>query len=107
MDHHGDRETNDGEVSYASMGALIKSPSNVKQCRQAWQQGISRYNMAALADKDYHGGVWGFDPLTIKIIKNCGYTAINSDDIILCYRDIMLLHHKTLKGWTNIHTQQS
>jgi hypothetical protein len=63
--------------------------------------------MAALADKDYHGGVPCFDPLTIKIIKNCGYTAINSDDIILCYRDIMLLHRKTLEGWTNIRTQQS
>ncbi len=63
--------------------------------------------MAALADKDYHGGVRGFNTLTIKIIKNCGYTAINSDDIILCYRDIMLLHCKTLEGWTNICTQQS
>jgi hypothetical protein len=68
---------------------------------------MSRYDMAALADKDYHGGVPCFDPLTIKIIKNCGYTAINSDDIILCYRDIMLLHRKTLEGWTNVRTQQS
>ncbi len=63
--------------------------------------------MAALSDKDYHGGVQSFDPLTIKIIKNCGYTAINLDDITLCYRDIMLLHRKTLEGWTNVRTQQS
>ncbi len=53
---------------------------------------MSRYNTAALVDKDYHGGVQGFDPLTIRIIKNGGYMAINSDDIILCYRDIIHLH---------------
>jgi hypothetical protein len=107
MDHHRDRETNDDEVSYALMGGGIKSPSNVERCKQARQQGMSHYDAAALADKDYHGSVWGFDPLTIEIIKNCGYMAINSDDIILCYRDIMLLHCKTLEGWTNIRTQQS
>jgi hypothetical protein len=66
---------------------------------------MSRYDTAALADKDYHGGVQGFDPLTIRIIKNCGYTAINSDDILLCYRDIIHLHRKTLDGWTNMRTQ--
>ena len=67
---------------------------------------MSRYDTAALADKDYRGGVRGFDPLTIRIIKNCGYTAINSDDILLCYRDIIHLHQKTLNGWTNMRTQQ-
>ena len=67
---------------------------------------MSRYDLAALAYKDYHGGVRGFDPLMIRTIKNCGYTAINLDDIILCYRDIIHLHRKTLEGWTNIRTQQ-
>ncbi len=68
---------------------------------------MSRYDTAALADKDYHGGVRGFDPRTIRIIKNCGYTAINSDDIILCYRDIIHLHRKMLEGCTNVRTQHS
>ncbi len=63
--------------------------------------------MAVLADKDYHGGVRGVDPRTIRIIKNCGNTAIISDDIILCYWDIMLLHHKIMEGWTNTCTNQS
>ena len=58
---------------------------------------MSRYDLAALAYKDYHGGVRGFDPLMIRTIKNCGYTAINLDDIILCYRDIIHLHRKTLE----------
>jgi hypothetical protein len=66
---------------------------------------VSWYDTAALADKDYHGGVRGFDPLTIRIIKKCGYTAINSEDILLCYRDIIHLHRKTLDGWTNRCTE--
>ena len=64
-----DREVDDDEVSYASMGGPIKSPSNVGRFGQARQQGMSRYDTAALADRDYHGGVRGFDPLTIRIIK--------------------------------------
>ena len=102
-----DRVDNGDEGDYAMMAGPIKSPSNVEHFRQARQRGMSRYDMAALADKDYHGGVRGFDPLMIRIIKNCGYTAIDSDDIILCYRDIIHLHQKTLDGWTNICTQQS
>jgi hypothetical protein len=107
-DHHWsfdewDDEDEDG--GYVMMGGPIKSPSNIEQFRQARQRGMSQYDTAALANKDYHGGERGFDPLTIRIIKNCGYTAINSDDILLCYRDIIHLHRKTLGGWTNMRTQ--
>ena len=82
-DHHwsfDDREDDGENGGYAMMGGPIKSPSNIECFRQARQQGMSRYDTAALADKDYHGGVRGFDPLTIRIIKNCGYMAINSDE---------------------------
>jgi len=82
-DHHwsfDDREADDDDGGYAAMGGPIKSPSNIERCQQARQRGMSRYDTAALADKDYHGGVWGFDPLTIRIIKNCGYTAINEEE---------------------------
>ena len=101
-----DRTDDDDDEGYATMGGPIKSPSNMERFRQARQRGMSRYDSAALADKDYHGGVRGFDPLTIRHIKNCGYTAINSDDILLCYRDIIHLHRRTLDGWTNMRTQQ-
>ena len=33
--------------------------------------------------------------------------AINSYDIILCYRDIIHLHRKMLEGWVNVCTQHS
>ncbi len=101
-----DREDNGDKGGYPLMGGPIKSPSNVERFRQARQRGMSRYDTAALADKDYHRGVRGVDSLTIRIIKNCGYAAINSDDIILCHRDIIHLHCKMLDGWTNIRTQQ-
>jgi hypothetical protein len=94
-DHHWSfdkREEDDDEGGYAMMGGPINSPRNIECFRQARQRGMSRYDMAALADKDYHRDVRGFDPLTIRIIKKCGYTAINSDDILLCYRDIIHLH---------------
>ena len=100
-------EVDNDEVSYALMGGAIKSPSNVKRFCQACQQGMSRYDTVILAERDYHGGVWGFDPRTIRIIKNCGYTTINSVDIILCYRDIIHLDRKMLEGWTNVRTQHS
>ena len=50
------------EGDYALMGGPIKSPSNVERFRQACQLGMSRYDTAALADKDYHGGVRGLIP---------------------------------------------
>ncbi len=64
-----DQEDNGDEGGYAVMGGAIKSPSNIERFQQARQQGMSRYNTAALVDKDYHGGVRGFDPLTFRIIK--------------------------------------
>jgi hypothetical protein len=93
-DHHVDRAMDDDDRTYVLMGGPIKSHSNVECHQQARQHGISRFDMAALAEKDYSGGVRGFDPLSIRIIKNSVYTAITSDDIILCYQDIMLLHQK-------------
>ena len=83
-DHHwlfDEREDEDEDGGYAMMGGPIKLPSNIERFRQACQRGMSLYDTAALADKDYHRGVRGFDPLTIRIIKNYGYTAINSDNI--------------------------
>ena len=59
-DHHwsfDEREADDDDGGYAMMGGPIKSPSNIERFRQARQRGMSRYDTAALADKDYHGGV--------------------------------------------------
>jgi hypothetical protein len=97
----------DSEEEYATMGGPIKSPSNSVNCRLAWDLRVSYFDAATLGDRDYNGGVDGFDLLTITIIKNCGYLSIFSDDVILCYRDIMQLHCKTLGSWVNAWILQS
>jgi hypothetical protein len=88
------------------MGGPIKSPSNSVNQQTFWNLRVSHFDAAALVDKDYHGGIDGFDLLTITIIKNCGYSTISSDDVILCYNDIIQLHCKTLGGWLNTRTLQ-
>jgi hypothetical protein len=75
--------------------------------QSAWVLRVGRFDIAALADRNYPGGVDGFDPLTITIIKNCGYLSISSDDVIICFRDIIQLHCNTLDGWVNAWTLQS
>jgi hypothetical protein len=77
-------------------GGGIKSPSNNVNHWSAWNLRVSCFDAATLVDKDYHGGVDGFEPLTITIIKNCGDSTISSDDVILCYNDIIQLHCKTI-----------
>jgi hypothetical protein len=66
---------------------------------------LSCFDIVKSADKDYHGGIKGIDPLTFLIIKICGYTMISSNNVILCYYNIKLLHRKIMEGWTNICTQ--
>jgi hypothetical protein len=46
-----------------------KSPSNSVNQHLARNLRVICFDTATLADKDYHGGVDGFDPLTITIIK--------------------------------------
>jgi hypothetical protein len=89
------------------MGGQIKSPSNSVNRMLAQDLRVSHFDAAALADRDYHGVVDGSNSLTIPIIKNCGYSSISSDDVILCYRDIIQLNCKTLEGWVNAWTLQN
>jgi len=75
--------------------------------RQAIKDGLSRFDFAALCDPHYHGGPDGLSLLTIESIRVRGYTSINSDDVVLCFNDIINLHSKVLASWTNARTQQS
>ncbi len=86
----------ESEKEYATMGGGIESPSNNVYQQLAWNLRVSCFDAADLADKDYHGGVDGFDPLTITIIKNCGYSTIS----------FIQLHCKTLDGWVHTWTLQ-
>jgi hypothetical protein len=96
----------DLEKDHATMGGGIKSPRNSVNRRSARNLRVSFFDAAALADKDHHGGVDGFDPPTITIIKTCGYSTISFDDVTLCYNEVIHLHCKTLYGWVNTRTLQ-
>ncbi len=76
-------------------------------CRQAIKDGLSRFDFAALCDPHYHGGCDGLPTLTIGDIRERGYTSINTDDVVLCFNDIISLHSKVLSSWTNPRYQQS
>ena len=74
--------------------------------RQAIKDGLSRFDFAAFCDPHYHGGLKGLTTLTIGDIRERGYTSINTDDVVLCFNDIISLHSKVLASWTNTRYQQ-
>jgi hypothetical protein len=75
--------------------------------RLAIKNGLSRFDFATLSDSHYHGGPDGLSPLTIEAIRDRGYKSITTDDVMLCYNDIISLHSKVLASWTNTHYQHS
>jgi hypothetical protein len=75
--------------------------------RQALKANVSCFNIAALCDPHYHGGPDGLSILTIPDIRAHGYMLITSDNVMLCYNDIISMHSKALELWTNTRTQHS
>jgi hypothetical protein len=63
--------------------------------------------MATLATTKYHGGEDGIQFLMEQYIHNCGYTSLfpeSPEDIVICYRDIIMIHRKVVDGWFNHHS---
>jgi hypothetical protein len=83
----------------ASLGGMIVSPRNADRRRQALSQRISPFDVARLGNVRYHGGTHGYQPLTEGIIHRCGYTEINSSDVLLAYNDIIEVHSRTCDNW--------
>lgn len=75
-----------------SLGGSITSPRHADRRRQAANARVSPFDIAALANTKYHGGNDGYYTLTPSIIHNCGYTAINTGDVISSYNEIILVH---------------
>ena len=92
----GDGQYNDDD---ASLGGMIVSPRNTDRRRQALAQRISPFDVARLGNARYHGGSHGYQPLTEGIIHRCGYTEINSSDVLLAYNDIIEVHSRTCNNW--------
>ena len=68
---------------------------------------VSPLDIAGLGDKQYHGGDDGYDPLTIPIVHKCGYTEINSSDVIACHQDIIQVHTYVRGKWVDRYQNHS
>jgi hypothetical protein len=66
-------------------------------------QRISPFDIARLGNVRYHGSTHGYQPLTEGIIHRCGYTEINSSDVLLAYNDIIEVHSRTCNNWEHPH----
>ena len=82
-----------------SLGGEIISPQNADRRRQALVDKISPLDIARLGNVRYHGGVDSYNPLTMSIVHRCGYTKVNSTDVLLNYNDIIHLHEVTCANW--------
>ena len=91
-----------GDADYPPTPCTIEG----RRC-QAIKDGFSCFDFAGLCDPHYHGGCNDLPTLTIGDIQDRGYTSINTDDVVLCFNDIISLHSKVLSSWTNPHYQQS
>ena len=88
-----------GDKEHASLGGAISSPRHLDRRRQAANARVSQFDIAALADVKYHGGGDGYYPLTPAIIHNCGYTAINTVNVISSYNEMILVHESVMTKW--------
>ena len=86
------------------VGGAISSPRHIDRRRQAATARISHFDIAALADAQYHGGSEGYYPLTPALIHKCGYTAINSVDVISSYNELILVHESVMTNWVGRFT---
>jgi len=93
-----------GNEEHTSLGGAISSPRHLDRRRQAANARVSQFDIAALADVKYHGGGDGYYPLTPAIIHNCGYTAINTVDVISSYNEIILVHESVMTKWVGRFT---
>ena len=61
--------------------------------------GASRFDVIRLATPEYHVGMDGATTLTEDILQDCGYSQIkaNVEDVIVCYNNIILVHHKVME----------
>jgi hypothetical protein len=71
---------------------------------------LSIFDIPGLAHDLYHGGSDGVKELTIKFLHECGYNSFAPEapeDVLLCYRDIQLVHRKVMSGWFNSRSGRS
>jgi hypothetical protein len=65
--------------------------------------GASCFDIIKLATMDYHVGMDRGETPSKELIQDCGYGRIKAsvEDVVVCYNDIILVHHKVRKLWYN------
>jgi hypothetical protein len=55
----------------------------------------------------YHGGMCRYSQLMMKIVRNCGFTKLNTNNVIMSYNNIIHLHTKILAHWEHLRQYYS
>lgn len=84
-------------------GGPIVSPRHSDRAMYARSLGASRFDVIRLATPEYHVNMDGCESLTEDILRDCGYTQIKAcvEDVVVCYNDIIMVHHKIRELWYN------
>jgi len=97
------------EQHHRVVGGPIISPRHSDRAIHARSLGASRFDVIRLVTPEYHVDMDGSDTLTEDILQDCGYSQIkaNVDDVMACYNDIILVHHKVMELWYNAYAHTS
>jgi hypothetical protein len=87
------------EDGYREVEEAITLPWNFDLWLRALAKKISPMDVACLGGVHYHGGARGYYLLTESIIHNCGYTKLNTTDVILPYNNIIHVHMYVMNTW--------
>ena len=65
--------------------------------------GASRFDVIRLVTPEYHVDMDGCESLTEDVLRECGYAQIKAcvEDVVVCYNDIIMGHHKIRDLWYN------
>jgi hypothetical protein len=83
----------------------IVLPCHINCCCVAASTWLSPHDIAGLANKNYHGGELGFYTIDCKIIHACGYTKIDTANVIGIYNNIIIVHKHIVTNWESRYTE--
>ena len=84
-------------------------PRHSNCAMHAFSLGASRFDVICLAMPEYHIHMDGYESLMEDIFRDCGYAHIKAcvEDVVVCYNDIIMVHHKITELWYNSYAHTS
>jgi hypothetical protein len=80
-------------------------PHHIDRRRLAATTQFSPYDIAGLANRNYHSGELEFYMLDCKTIHACGYTKINTANVIGSYNNIIIVHEHIITNWEGYYAE--